>query len=113
MARFSSVGEFSPALTVVGVGSVNSNPLTTAAAKDARAYVHVTALGVGANLEVEVQVSHDLTRWATVAAFNTITATGDYVQPLREDQLGKYTRLRYTAAVGSFTLGATLEKKTG
>lgn len=113
MARFSSVGEFSPALTVIGVGSTNSNPLTTAAAKDARAFVHVTALDPVASLDVEVQISHDLTRWAPVASFNQITTTGSYVVPLRDDQLGKYTRLKYTASVGTATLGAALEKKSG
>ena len=113
MARFASVAEFSPAGTVIAPGTVNSNPIKTEAAKDARAFVHVTVVGAGATLDIEVQISHDLTRWATVAAFNQITATGDYVLPLPEEKLGTHTRLRYVGAVDSVTLQAVLEKKTG
>jgi len=113
MARFASVAEFSPAGTVIAPGTTNSNPIKTEAAKDARAFVHVSAVAAGGVVDIEIQISHDQSRWATVAAFNQISATGDYVFPLPEEKLGTHTRLKYVGAVAAVTLQAVLEKKTG
>ena len=44
MARFSSVGEFSPTGTVLPVGPSTSNSLKTEAAKDARIMAIIAAL---------------------------------------------------------------------
>ena len=115
MARYGSTGEFSPALTSVTVAAspVNSNAINAEAADDARVYVVVTTVPGGATLDVDIMISHDGTTYARVASMTQITATGNYVYPLEKHQLGKYVRLKYTAAVGTIVFGATLEKKTG
>lgn len=114
MARFASVNEFSPAGTVVSPGpAVVSNAIAAAAAQDARVFLHATAVAAGASMEVEIQVSHDNSRWAAAGSFNTIDATGDYVFPIPAEKLASYIRLKYTAAVGAVTFQAVLEKKQG
>lgn len=113
MARFSSVASFSPAGTVAAVGSTYSNPVTTAAATDGRAFVHATTVPVGAQLIVYVMSSHDGTRYADVKAFDAITAAGDYALPIEQQNLGKYTKLRYEVSGSAITLEANFEKKTG
>ena len=113
MARFSSVGEFSPAGTNLTAGTTTSNSIRTEAAKDARVFLDVTAVGAG-TLDVEVEISPDNTDFATVRAFNQITATGKVVLPLKQEELGTFTRLKFiVVGGGTFTLGAKLEKKQG
>ncbi len=114
MARFSSVGEFSPAGTNL-TGTSTSNSIKTEAAKDARVFLNVSAVpGGGAELDVIVQISPDNSDFADVRAINApIVATGNVVIALKEEELGTYTRLKYIVSSGTFTLGAKLEKKQG
>lgn len=113
MARFSSVGEFSPAGTNL-TGTSTSNSINTTAAKDARVFLNLASVpGGGATLDVEVEISPDNVDFATVRAFNAISATGKLVLALAQEELGSFTRLKYIVSSGTFTLGAKLEKKQG
>ena len=110
--RISTVNEFSPAGTVLSAATTNSNSIKTEAARDARVYADVTAK-IGTTLDIAIQISFNNTDWFTVASFTQITAVGNYVHVLSEKEIGTYMRLQYVAATNTFTLGSTLEVKTG
>ena len=115
MARFSSVQEFSPTGTVISTGTTFSNSIKTEAAKDARAFLNVaTVPGGGQILETIIQGSPDNVNFADIKAFNDVVAVSNIVEPIKQEELATYTRLKYiVAGLGSFTLGASLEKKQG
>ena len=115
MARFSSTKELSPAGTVIPVGVSTSNSAKVEAAKDARILVDITALGAGAaTLDIVVQISPDNVDFFPVKAFNQISATGKQtVLSLKEEEVGTFLLLEYTAVGGTFTLSAKVEKKQG
>lgn len=111
MSRIASVNDFSPAGTVLAIGTTNSNSVKTESAEDLRAYLHITAMGVGATIDCYVMTSHDNLRWAEIGAFNQIAAIGEHVMPFRAEQIGTYTRLKYVVAGNTVTLQASAEKK--
>ncbi len=110
MARFASIKELSPAGTVVTVDPTNSNSAKTEAAKDARVFIHVTVLT--GTLDVDVLISEDNSRFASIGGFNTISAIGDFVFALPQEKLGSFLKLVYHPST-SATLEAQLEKKQG
>ncbi len=110
MARFASLRELSPAGTVVTVDPTSSNSAKTEGAKDARAFVHVTALT--GTLDIDVEISEDNVRFSKVAAFTQIAAIGNFVLDLAQEKVGSFTRLVYHPST-SATLEAQLEKKQG
>lgn len=113
MARFSSVLEFSPSGTVLTPGTTNSNSVRTEAAKDGRVFIDITAVAAGADIDIEVQISHDNSDWATIRAFNNFLTTGKRVLAMKQEELGTYTRLKYIVGTDNITLGAKMEKKQG
>ncbi len=112
MGRFSSTLSLNPAGTIITVDPTSSNSGKSEAATDARVFLDVTSVpGGGAELDVDVQISEDGTNFADIGAFESITVAKLYVFEIAREKLGKFVRLVYRPASGSWTLGADLEKK--
>jgi len=101
-AALAAAGTVVAGATVTGVADVSK-------AADAQVFIHVTAVvGADAALEAFVQASaDDGAHWTDIAAFNPITAVGDYTIPLAKEQVSRSIRVRFVPSAGSsFTLEA-------
>lgn len=104
---FDVVADLSAAGSVIS-GPGNSLSIDVESAADARVFIDITA--AAGSLDVFIETSENNIDWATIGAFNPLTAIGNFVFKLNKEKVSNFLRLRYATA-GSFTLHARLERE--